>query len=50
MKQNVFKNLYVKKTLAVAFILTFKHIDDILLINIFVFQTYVESIYPRELK
>jgi hypothetical protein len=39
-----------KKSLAVAFNLTFRYIDDVLSINNNHFHAYVDSIYPNELE
>jgi hypothetical protein len=39
-----------KKSLAVAFNLTFRYIDDVLSINNDQFRSYVDLIYPNEAK
>jgi hypothetical protein len=48
---NLFKSFYTrrKKSLAVAFNLTFRYIDDVLPIKNNYFHSYVDSIYPNEL-
>jgi hypothetical protein len=47
MKQNSFRNFYMR---SVAFISTFKYIEDVLSINNDRFHSYVDSVYPSELE
>jgi hypothetical protein len=41
---------YDIKSLAVAFILKFRYIDDVFFINNNQFQSYIDSIYPYEIE